>query len=582
MPMQKAKVTTSAASSSAGRSSGGGAERPTGRNIIVCCDGTGITEDHMTGQSVTPSNILKIFNCIDVSGDDNGDSEREQVAFYEKGVATTGNVLTRAGAGMTGFGIATKICIMYTWLGHNWREYGQNSEEEDRLFLFGFSRGAFAIRSLNGMLYRVGLLDLNGLDSKEAYRRVKIAYKEGYQNQKSRNEWAFGGRDARGKKHRDPWKFFDDRDEQGRIAAHFVGAFDTVGQLGMPRETWCLWTLGLLCCLGNSKHAYHDIGGNPLTRTARHAVAIDEMRSTFQPVFDRSLGAALNKSGLDFKQVWFPGCHGNVGGGLLDTGLSDGALKWMIDEASKQGLRFDAKMVEQIKPNYQANIYYTHGTSVYKNLTFYPRSMPAIVPENMEANCPGGMECIHESAILRSQNPPITDAPYFNTIQLTVGETRTFTLRADKTYNHTYVFLEKGEKYRFSATGRWSGYRERPCGPEGYSESIFRRPPAVSIGVGLGRLERGWRFITRNRETNLPFTRRHDRYPWYCLMGMISTGGTRDATAKAIFHKILHIGTGCDYEVEISGYLHVYANDNWGSYSKNKGFMEMTIERLAD
>ena len=119
MPMQKAKVTTSAASSSAGRSSGGGAERPTGRNIIVCCDGTGITEDHMTGQSVTPSNILKIFNCIDVSGDDNGDSEREQVAFYEKGVATTGNVLTRAGAGMTGFGIATKICIMYTWLGHN-------------------------------------------------------------------------------------------------------------------------------------------------------------------------------------------------------------------------------------------------------------------------------------------------------------------------------------------------------------------------------------------------------------------------------------------------------------------------------
>ena len=81
----------------------------------------------------------------------------------------------------------------------------------------------------------------------------------------------------------------------------------------------------------------------------------------------------------------------------------------MIDEASKQGLRFDAKMVEQIKPNYQANIYYTHGTSVYKNLTFYPRSMPAIVPENMETNCPEGMECIHESAILRSQDPPIAD-----------------------------------------------------------------------------------------------------------------------------------------------------------------------------
>ena len=534
--MQKANSSagvSSAGQSSGARSEGGSAKslgtccaEPTGRNIIVCCDGTGITEDHTTGQSVTPSNILKIFNCIDVS--DGDEDQRGQVAFYEQGVATTGNVLTRAGAGMAGFGIATKICIMYSWLGGNWREYGPSSEEEDHLFLFGFSRGAFAIRSLNGMLYRVGLLDLRGLDGKEAYRRVQIAYKKGYQKQQSKSEWAFGGRNADGKKHRDPWKFFDDHDEQGRIKVHFVGAFDTVGQLGMPRETSCLWTLGLLCCFGNSKNAYHDIGSNPRTRTTRHAVAIDEMRSTFQPVFDRGLDAALNKSGGDLKLVWFPGCHGNVGGGLLDTGLSDGALKWMIDEASKQGLRCDEKMVEQIKPNYQASIYYTHGMSVYKNLTFYPRSVPAIGigPEHMEGNCLGGnclggMEYMHESAILRSQNPPITDAPYFNTIQLAVGEARTFILRADKTYNHTYVFLEEGAKYRFSATGRWSGYRDRACGPEGYSESIFYRPPAVSIGVGLGRLERGWRVITRNGETNLPFTRRHDRYPWYCLMGMI-------------------------------------------------------------
>ena len=208
--------------------------------------------------------------------------------------------------------------------------------------------------------------------------------------------------------------------------------------------------------------------------------------------------------------------------------------------------------------------------------------MPAVVPENMETNCPEGSEFIHESAILRSQNPPITDAPYFNTIRLGVGESKTFTLRADKTYNHTYLFLDKGAKYRFEATGRWSGYHERACGPEGYSTSMFHRPPSVSVGVVLGRLERGWRFITKNAESNLPFTRRHDKYPWYCLMAMISTGGTRDATAKATFHQILHIGTGCDYEVEMSGYLHCYANDNWGAYAKNKGFMELTIEKIAD
>ena len=199
----------------------------------------------------------------------------------------------------------------------------------------------------------------------------------------------------------------------------------------------------------------------------------------------------------------------------------------------------------------------------------------------MENNKPGGIECVHESAILRSQDPPITDAPYFNTIQLNVGDSRIFTLRADKTYNHTFVFLEKGASYRFRATGRWSGYKERPCGPEGYSKSIFGRPPAVTIGVGLGQLERGWRFMTQNKESNLPFTRRHDAHPWYSLMAMISTGGTRDATAKAVFHKIFHIGRGCDHVPELSGYLHCYANDNWGSYTKNKGFMELTIERLS-
>lgn len=104
MPIQKANVATSVGSagrSSGGRSDGGGAET-SGRNIIVCCDGTGISEDHMTGQSVTPSNILKIFNCIDVSDYGADGNKREQVAFYEQGVATTGNVLTRAGAGMTG------------------------------------------------------------------------------------------------------------------------------------------------------------------------------------------------------------------------------------------------------------------------------------------------------------------------------------------------------------------------------------------------------------------------------------------------------------------------------------------------
>lgn len=96
-----------------------------GRNVVVCCDGTGIGEDHRAGEIVTPSNIVKIFNCIDTirsnattatsSSSSSGGGERPQIAYYERGVGSVGNVLTKAGQGLTGYGIGTKIMIMYHW-----------------------------------------------------------------------------------------------------------------------------------------------------------------------------------------------------------------------------------------------------------------------------------------------------------------------------------------------------------------------------------------------------------------------------------------------------------------------------------
>lgn len=139
---------------SATTSDSGGDGSLLGRNVVICCDGTGVTEEHTTGQAKTPSNVLKIFHCVDTdsaigaatdssaNGDtDAGEGEgteppRGQVAFYERGVATAGNDISKASAGLTGYGIASKIMIMYHWLGKNW------SGKEDRLYLFGFSRGA--------------------------------------------------------------------------------------------------------------------------------------------------------------------------------------------------------------------------------------------------------------------------------------------------------------------------------------------------------------------------------------------------------------------------------------------------------
>lgn len=573
-----------------------------GRNVVVCCDGTGMEEDRVTGQAVTPSNVKKIFMCIDTDarlkmtdeewkGYDvnkkNGeegpleDLPRHQIAYYERGVASMGGALAKATSGMTGFGIGTKIIIMYAWLGTHWHEYDAKSGEEDRLYLFGFSRGAFAVRSLMGMIYNVGLLDLRGLPYEEAYRRAEIAFERGYAKRLDKSRWAKGS----GKKFRErdpqPWKFFGD--ERGRIPVHFVGVWDTVGQLGLPRETWCLWMLGLCCAFTPNKYAFHDVRLNPTVRTGRHAVAIDEMRSTFQPVFDRKMVGNTKMTDVDMKQVWFPGCHGNVGGGLVDTGLSDGALKWMVDAAAEKGLRFHKNLVDQIKPNPRGPIFYTHGLSVYKNLTHYPRSPPPIVPENVEDVNPDKVDLIHSSAVERSQNPPIADAPYYPHEELAVGQSTIVTIRADKIYNPTNVYLHPNTRWKFTAEGRWSGFRDRHCGPEGYPDSVFGRPPAVSLAVGIGRCQRGFRRLTGNPEANLPFTRRHDFYPWYSLMGMVATGGTRDSTAKAELHRIVGIGKGTEYAVgEKGGYLFCYCNDSWGKYLKNKGSVEMRIERLGN
>lgn len=545
-----------------------------GRNVVVCCDGTGIGEDHSAGEIVTPSNVVRIFNCIETVAKE---GERPQIAYYERGVGSVGNLLTKAGQGLTGHGIGTKIQIMYHWLGQHWKEYpkaADGAQEEDRLFLFGFSRGAFAVRSVQGMIYRVGLLDLRGLDWREQYRRVRAAYYQGYQQEKPREAWAC---DKNG-----PWKFHGDQ-EFGRIPIHFVGVFDTVGQLGFPRETWLLWTCGALCYFFPNRAGFHYVTPSPDVRTGRHAVAMDEMRSTFQPVFERRNAETYVKTeNRDMRQVWFPGCHANIGGGVLDTGLSDGCLKWMVDEAAKCGLIFKADMIAQIKPDFRGNIFHKHGTPLYKNLTYYPRSVPAVIMENCEDTDPDVVESVHISAVQRSQSPRISQAPYFNTKYLQVGEQLETFVRADQVYNSTFVYMESGATYRLKPDGLWTGLRDNPCGPEGYSSTAFLMRPFMAMRIGIGMLQSGCRYCTGNREARLPFTRRHENFPWYSVVGMIASGGTRNVVAEADFHVVFGIGKEVEYEVtgKQGGYLYCYANDVWSNYSKNRGTMTLTIERL--
>src|SRR5260221_10072794 len=122
-----------------------------------------------------------------------------------------------------------------------------------------------------------------------------------------------------------------------------VGVWDTVGALGIPDEFFVPFLDKFDKKLDEKLYAFLDTDLSPRVEAAYHAVAIDEHRKPFLPtLWTDARGAAprVNVAGSNVEQVWFVGAHSNVGGGYADSGLSDIALKWMVDRASVNGLQF--------------------------------------------------------------------------------------------------------------------------------------------------------------------------------------------------------------------------------------------------
>jgi len=131
---------------------------------------------------------------------------------------------------------------------------------------------------------------------------------------------------------------------------------------------------------------------------ARRAVALDEHRASFAP----TLWSDTHPE-TDVKQIWFPGVHCDVGGGYVETGLSDGALEWMITEAEALGLKFRAKVKEQLKPD-PLGVIHDSVTGVFKALKTKPRRAPAN---------PAGAAILHETTIARNGNVPLLQGDYW-------------------------------------------------------------------------------------------------------------------------------------------------------------------------
>lgn len=222
--------------------------------------------------------------------------------YYEAGVQwhlwrDTANVAM-------GRGINRQIRRAYGWLATRYRP-------GDRIFFFGYSRGAYAVRSLAGVIDQVGLLTPENATE----RNVLLAYRY-YQR-------------APGSPGR---SVFQKRFCHARVEIEMIGAFDTVKALGVRLPFLWMWT--------EPQHVFHNHRLSPVVKAGFHALALDETRAVFDPVLWDTSAAGGWQGRLE--QVWFRGAHGDIGGQLggFDAArpLANLPLVWMLERALSCGL----------------------------------------------------------------------------------------------------------------------------------------------------------------------------------------------------------------------------------------------------
>ena len=283
------------------------------RRLVVCADGTWKSRDDETDAT----NVQKICDLVlPVAGDGT-----TQLSEYFPGVGTT--QAERLLGGAVGFGLSRNVKIAYRWLAEN---YGNSTDPDpgDELYLFGFSRGAYTVRSLAGMIRNVGLLRAEHL------HRLDDAYSH-YRNRD--RAWAVDG--ACSVSFRERWSH-----DVPEIRC--IGVWDTVGALGLP-------TRGPVGWFTRRRWGFHDVELSGRVRSAFHALAVDECRRAFAPTIWQADDAHAAQQHVE--QVWFAGSHSDVGGGAADSRLSDATLLWMAGKARDCGLDLDEGRLKALAPD---------------------------------------------------------------------------------------------------------------------------------------------------------------------------------------------------------------------------------------
>ncbi|MEM7216458.1 MAG: DUF2235 domain-containing protein [Pseudomonadota bacterium] len=504
------------------------------RNLVVCADGTWNTLENEDEGDPAPTNVARIFAAAPDIDSGNG---THQLTYYHEGVGTQGGIIARLLGGGIGLGLNQNIMSGFKWLSVNYKP-------DDRIFLFGFSRGAYTVRALAGMMNQSGLIDFSSADMSDhkIWNQVEAVFAR-YKN-KAGHSHERALRNA---------SFHTDAD------VHFMGVWDTVGSLGIPDH------LGWLNLLDNpSRYKFLNTVLGENVKHARHAVAIDEMRQSFTPTLWTELDGSR-----DVKQVWFTGVHSDVGGGYAENELADITLSWMLKEAKQKGLKLRSGLEDQIKGNPQG-LLHNSLTGVFKKLQSRPRSIPAISQRTAKATVDG-------SVFERQKNSPLSGINYRATKVLKKNETAKLDIFAVRPWNETGVFLQAGKQYRFSASGEWLDASIK-AGPEGTGDRNFQPGQIAHLAGGtFGLAEALFRRVTSNKQAEFAMTRREGKMPWFSLVGVVANGKGTDESGNPSQHESFLIGAGTEFTPEQDGYLYCFANDAWQYYHNNRGSVSLSI-----
>ncbi len=320
------------------------------KRIAIFCDGTWNRHD-----APNPTNVVRLAQAVKLT-DDSSEKKLKQQVFYLLGVGSgrgsnqLAKVMDRVAGGALGWGLMDNVIDAY-------RNLIFCYEPGDEIYIFGFSRGAYTARSLAGLIRFCGILPRENLGMlPEAIREYKARSKWETLDNEELYEWRnkVSPYVVTSQKEFD-WRMRDPKTLFVHVNIAFLGVWDTVGALGVP---------GFLTIapMLNRGYQFHDARLSRSVGSARHAVAIDERRKTFPPTLWEDLDrhnrrylnlpedAPLNhRDAWGYRQEWFPGDHGSVGGGGDRKGLSAYSFEWIAQGAQKAGLAMDDKVLAKLR-----------------------------------------------------------------------------------------------------------------------------------------------------------------------------------------------------------------------------------------